>query len=60
MLKLNYQRKTHYLGAVDTQAIATIMDKYGLSTASDAVRLAVRLTAESPTAQLSKKRGKTA
>ena len=56
MLKTTYSRKTHYLGAVDTQAIAAIMDKYGLSTASDAVRLAVRLVAESPVAQVKKRK----
>lgn len=53
MLKLHYSRKTYYLGIPDEQAIATIKDKYGLSTDSDAVRLALRLVAESPTAQVS-------
>jgi len=56
MLKTSYARKTHYLGAQDTQAIASIKNKYGCSTDSDAVRLAVRLVAESPVAQVKKRK----
>ncbi len=58
-LKLRPIRKTHYLGFEDTRAIETIKAKYGCSTDSDAVRLALRLTAESPLAQLLTKKKST-
>lgn len=54
MLKTLYQRCTLYLAPQDKQAIKTIKDMYGLSTDSDAVRVAVRLVAESPVAQIVK------
>ncbi len=58
MLKLKYTRRTHYLAPEDDRAILAIKEKYGCSTASDCVRLALRILAESPV-QLSKKKGKT-
>lgn len=59
MLKLRNERKTFYVGIADEQAIVTIKDRYGVHSDSDAVRLALRLTAESPMAQLPKKQNKT-
>ena len=56
MLKLKFIRRTHYLAIEDTQAIATIKDKYGCNTDSDCVRLALRLTAQSPIAQIAAKK----
>jgi hypothetical protein len=58
MLKLKHTRKTYYLGIVDEQSIETIKARYGCSTDSDCVRLALRLVAESAVAQLPKKKGK--
>ncbi len=58
MLKLKYSRKTFYIAPEDDRAILAIQEKYGLSTHSDCVRLALRILAESPV-QLSKKKGKT-
>ena len=58
MLKLKYSRKTFYIAPEDDRAILAIQEKYGLSTHSDRVRLALRILAESPV-QLSKKKGKT-
>ena len=58
MLKLKFVRRTHYLAPEDDRAILAIQEKYGLSTHSDCVRLALRILAESPV-QLSKKKGKT-
>ncbi len=58
MLKLKFIRRTHYLAPEDDRAILAIMARYGLSTHSDAVRLALRVLAESPV-QLSKRKGKT-
>ena len=57
MLKLKYIRRTHYLAPEDDRAILVIKEKYGCSTASDAVRLALRLVAESPV-QIGKRKGK--
>jgi hypothetical protein len=44
--KTKNSRKTFYLGAIDELSIGTIRAKYGLSTDSDAVRLALRILAE--------------
>jgi len=57
VLKLKFVRRTHYLAPEDDRAILAIQDKYGLSTHSDCVRLALRLVAESPV-QLAKRKGK--
>ena len=57
MIKPRYTRKTFYVDIPDEQAIVTIMARYGLSTHSDAVRLALRILAESPV-QLAKRKGK--
>ena len=59
MLKLTYTRRTFYVGLQDEQAIATIREKYGLGTDSDAVRVALRLVAESPVAQVQATKKKT-
>ena len=56
MLKPRYTRRTFYVDVPDEQAIATIMARYGLSTASDAIRFSVRLIAESPQVQLPAKK----
>lgn len=56
MLKLQFIRKTHYLGVEDTRAIETIKARHGLSTDSDAVRFALRLLAESPVVQIAAKK----
>jgi len=58
VLKLKFVRRTHYLAPEDDRAILAIQEKYGLSTHSDCVRLALRILAESPV-QLTKKKGKT-
>lgn len=55
-MKANYERKTHYMGVEDVAAIAAIRARYGLSTDSDAIRLAVRLVAASPVAVVGKKK----
>jgi hypothetical protein len=39
-------RKTYYMAAIDEMHIETIRTRHGLSTASDAVRFAVRLVSE--------------
>ena len=57
MLKLKFVRRTHYLAPEDDRAILAIQEKYGLSTHSDCVRLALRILAESPV-QISKRKGK--
>ncbi len=56
MLKLKYSRKTFYIAPEDDRAISIIQEKYGLSTHSDCVRLALRLTAQSPIAQIAAKK----
>ncbi len=56
MLKLKFIRRTHYLAPEDDRAILAIQEKYGLSTHSDCVRLALRLTAQSPIAQIAAKK----
>ncbi len=58
-LKLHNERRTFYVGVQDTLAIETIREKYGCKTDSDCVRLALRLTAESPIAQLPTKKKST-
>jgi hypothetical protein len=57
MLK-KYVRKTFYLELLDSRAIEEIKAKYGCSTDSDCVRLAVRLVAESPVQVGKVKKGK--
>jgi len=57
VLKLKFVRRTHYLAPEDDRAILAIQEKYGLSTHSDCVRLALRILAESPV-QISKRKGK--
>ena len=42
------KRTTIYLEHADAAAIAVIQHRYGLSTSSDAIRVAVRILAESP------------
>jgi hypothetical protein len=56
MLKTRPVRKTFYIAPEDDRAILAIQEKYGLSTHSDCVRLALRLLAESPIAHLPAKR----
>lgn len=46
------QRRTYYAYAGDDEAVAHIREKYGLSTDSDAVRLALRLVAASDALQV--------
>ena len=53
---MKYERKTHYLGIEDAVAIAEIKSKYGASTDSDAIRLALRLVAASPVANVAVKK----
>lgn len=55
-MKQTYERKTHYMGEEDVAAITIIRARYGLSTDSDAIRLAVRLVAASPVAVVGKKK----
>jgi hypothetical protein len=59
MLKLKYTRKTYYSSPQSTLDAETVKERYSLSTVSDAIRLALKLTAESPAAQLPKKKSKT-
>jgi hypothetical protein len=58
VLKLKRTRRTFYLEVKDSQAIEEIKAKYGCSTDSDCVRLAVRLVAESPVQVGKVKKGK--
>lgn len=58
MIKTKYSRRTFYTAPQDDLAVQEIQEKYGLSTASDAVRFAVRLVAASPVATVGKKKTK--
>jgi Arc/MetJ family transcription regulator len=57
MMLKKHTRKTFYLGAIDELSIGTIRAKYGLSTDSDAVRLALRILAQN-TIRIAKPKGK--
>jgi hypothetical protein len=50
------KRTSIFLAEEDRQAIETIKERYGISTDSDAIRLALRVLAESPMLKL-KQRG---
>ncbi len=56
VLKLKYVRKTYYASPQSHLDIDAIKERYGCSTDSDAIRLALTLVAQSPIAQIAAKK----
>ncbi len=58
MLKSRYTRRTYYASPQSHLDIDAIKERYGCSTDSDAIRLALTLVAQSPIAQIAKKKAR--